>query len=460
MPDSFPIPYYLAWLLAIGLGLRSWYNRGNGLGIPSGAVLATTCVWYLGDALYNDYSRYVSDIGRSSLEAAWWQVCVFLAAFGVLVPIVSRTVAAKLFGRPSSIVQAVHTRWFDTPEAQHRLEALLPPMVGAYIILMGIALVRVDFDFQGLFMPYLGYQRHPWLRGRMGGGFDALLSLAAYFQIFLTAGFGVLAALLRSPRYRAVAVCICLLAFPYYVFGRTRNTMLATLLPGFLAWVFVKIRGSVYKRTAVIAGGFLLLSFWFAFVLSSRTESAVSRAFSQGVNVERISETHHLGLNMLEELGWINYFMEEGTYRPNWGERYFAEIVNPIPRSLWPEKPLIGIDYAEARGQGGGGSGAAGVHATISTGMIGQGVVNFGAIFGPIAAAFLMALWVGVLARQDLIGTPARQLLYTIGLILTFNMGRDITLLVLYPFIFGYLAIRVIEMQEAKRMGGTQYAPY
>ena len=92
----------------------------------------------------------------------------------------------------------------------------------------------------------------------------------------------------------------------------------------------------------------------------------------------------------------------QGTYKPNWGNRYFAELVNPIPRFFWPGKPLIGIDYAIARGQGGGDAEDAGVHATISTGMIGQGVVNFGRFIGPAFAALLMSFWVVILARLDL----------------------------------------------------------
>jgi hypothetical protein len=55
---------------------------------------------------------------------------------------------------------------------------------------------------------------------------------------------------------------------------------------------------------------------------------------------------------MLEELAWINSFIDKGTYAVNWGQRYWAELVNPIPRGLWQGKPLIGIDYAIARGQG------------------------------------------------------------------------------------------------------------
>jgi hypothetical protein len=35
--------------------------------------------------------------------------------------------------------------------------------------------------------------------------------------------------------------------------------------------------------------------------------------------------------------------------------------------------------------------------------------------------------------------------LFLLGLGLTFNMGRDITLLVLFPFVFGYIGIRIAE---------------
>jgi len=138
--------------------------------------------------------------------------------------------------------------------------------------------------------------------------------------------------------------------------------------------------------------------------------------------------------------------MKNGTYNPNWGTRYFAELVNPIPRALWHGKPMIGIDYAIARGQAGGQSGEAGVYATISTGMIGQGVVNFGRILGPAFAALLMSFWVAILARLDLqIYELGRLPLYALGLILTFNLGRDITLITLYPFVFGAMGIWWLE---------------
>jgi hypothetical protein len=59
-----------------------------------------------------------------------------------------------------------------------------------------------------------------------------------------------------------------------------------------------------------------------------------------------------------------------------------------------------------------------------------------------MAAALLMSLWVAWLARLDLnVHALGRLPLYSLGLILTFNLGRDITLITLYPFVFGALAV-------------------
>jgi hypothetical protein len=84
--------------------------------------------------------------------------------------------------------------------------------------------------------------------------------------------------------------------------------------------------------------------------------------------------------------------------------------------------------------------------------MIGQGVANFGRVLGPMCSALLMAIWVSILARLDLRGDPARLILCTVGMILTFNMGRDITLFVLYPFVFGYILLLAWEWQQKKKI--------
>jgi len=280
----------------------------------------------------------------------------------------------------------------------------------------------------------------------VGGGLDALWSFANYIQIMLTASFGIVAAVAINPRTRSLALLCFILAAPFYLLDRARNVMLATFLPGLLAWVFLRLRSGWITKVAVLVGAFLVVEVWMKFIIETRSDQNISQAISR-VGLAGVIETaeaedaKHRGLTMFSELAWINSFIDKGTFAVNWGARYFSEIVNPIPRALWPDKPSIGIDYAIARGQGfeRAGDAQAGIGATISTGMIGQGVTNFGTFFGVLSSALIMALWIAFLARQDLKGERmGRMLLFFMGCVLTFNLGRDITLMTLYPIIFGY----------------------
>jgi len=78
--------------------------------------------------------------------------------------------------------------------------------------------------------------------------------------------------------------------------------------------------------------------------------------------------------------------------------------------------------------------------------------LNFGPIFGPVAAGIIMALWTGLLIRwwqqRD---SLLRLMLFMLGTGLTFNLGRDITLLVLWPVVFSYCFVRLIEIWTAKQ---------
>ena len=447
-----PLPFYLCCMAAVVLGIRAWMGRTEGWGIPMGVVVATASAWHIGDALYNNYAEYIQTQGVESLTNAWWEVLLFFIAFGVLVPVMNRKINGDLEPR-SQIFQMMRNLTIDTDQFQNQVSLITKLLIGPWIILMILALIRTDFDFIGMFFPYLGMKANPWGRGRLGGGIDAIYALATYVQILLTALFGVAFALSKRKSTMTQAGIIYFLSAPFFIFDRTRNAMLAILLPGFMAFITLRMRGGMIMRLVVVVVSFFMIDAWFKFVLEHRGRGEnIARAFeaekskkeSDDGNGAVKKESKHLGFNMFEELGYINYFIANGTYKVNWGERYFAEVVNPIPRVLWPGKPLIGIDYAIARGMAYGNQNASsgGVAASISTGMIGQGVVNFGRVLGPIAAALLMAIWVAVLARQDLMGNDiGHLLLYAIGLVLTFNMGRDITLLVIYPFVFGWLLL-------------------
>ena len=438
-----PISFWVVIGALIAGAAASVRRINDGTGIPMLAVLGTITVWYVGDIFYNDYAHtYEIWFTPDVLQNAWWEMALFVVVFLTAVPYVHRWFNSRYLRYQSGVLQLARFG-IGHPALQRQLDILFGGCVAIYGVLALVAAFRLKGETLYFFCPYLSYKPEPWGRERIGSGFDALLSFAEYIQMMVTTVFGVVAAVSTNRRTRFLAVILCFLSWPYFLFDRTRNTILAVIIPAILSWAFLRLRGSVLKKIAVLAGFFILVNGWMAFIIQNRTTGSITAAFEQkGFNLKQESEVHHEGLNMFEELCWVNTFIKQGTFEPNWGQRYFAELVNPIPRAIWHNKPLIDVDYAKARGLGmsgnSGGNKEAGIYATVSTGMIGQGVVNFGRILGPTAAALLMSFWVAVLARQDLfIYKLGRLPLYALGLILTFNLGRDITFLTLYPFVFG-----------------------
>ena len=449
---ALPFPYYLCVAAVLILLWKGWQAREQAWGIPFMAVAATAGALYLIDPIYNDYGTYIQEFGSDILTEAFWEILLFFVSLWLLTPEVNRRVNGNLPENQSQIFRMIADSEIETPQFQDQVAALAKAILIAWCVLMVLALFRVKFDFIGLFFPYLGEKVSPWGRDRIGTGIDALYALAGYIQLMLIALFGVTLALSLRVSTMLISGVGYFLAAPAILFDRTRSSMLAILLPGLMALVTMRIRGGVAIRLAVLVVSFLAIESWMKFVIENRSTASISEAFKTGGTKDaEVKAKHHEGFNMFEELGYINYFIQHGTYKVNWGTRYFAEIVNPIPRVLWPGKPMIGIDYAIARGMGYGEQGAksGGVAASISTGMIGQGLVNFGRILGPVASAFLMAIWIALLARQDLLGRDlGHLLLYAIGLVLTYNMGRDITLLVAYPFLFGWILLSLMNRKK------------
>jgi len=434
---SMPLSFWAAIVILMSGLLLAFEKIRSGIGLPMLAVLATATVWYLVDVFYNGYDYYGQTFTSDILSNAWWQVALFLAVFVLLAPELHKAFNARYMGYPSS-AYLLSREGVKNALLQERLTLLFKLCLFIWGALAIIAAFLLHGDVIYYFFPFLARKLDPWGRSRLGSsGVDALFSLAFNLQIFATAGFGIAAALVTNSRVRTFAVAACCASMPYFVFDRTRNVMLSCMLPGILGWVVFRIRGSVLKKGLILSFFFLLTNFWFGFVLASRVSGTITDALQQkGLDIGADSAVHHQGLNMFEELCWINTLKGNGSFRPSWGELYFDELVSPIPRAFWPGKPAGNLDYSIARGQFGANFS---VGASISTGMIGQGVVSFGPILGPSFAAFLMSVWATILARLDLRGRDL--VLYGFGLILTFNLGRDITTITLYTFIFGSIAV-------------------
>lgn len=448
------------WVVILLLGIGFYWSARNvrrAIGIPTCAVLVTVAVWYVGDALYNDYRDWHMLIfDKWVLTQAWWQVALFLGSFLLLTPYLHQKINRRYHRRPSQVI-GFYRRGVEHAGFQHSLTTIFWFAFGIWIPLLAFAAWNFGDRFFGYIFPYLYKHPGPWVTaGKAGGAIDTILALAGYLQIMIGAIFGVVAALSTNRNVRLLALLGVLLTWPYFIFDRTRKSILAIVTPAVLAWVFLRLRASIGIKVVVVIAGFLLVNAWFGFVISHRTEFTITDAFSaEGFDFKKSSDVKHEGLNMFEELCWVFRLTADEVFKPNWGENYLANLANPIPRVIWPNKPTIGLDYAIARG-GGGGDSATGVYVTLSTGLIGQGVANFGLYLGAPFAALLMALWACWLARLDYQGQKIGFIpLYGLGLILTFALGRDITFLDLYPFVFGFGLCWWLNRKYGKSMKST-----
>lgn len=441
--------------------------------LPAIATMVTVTVWYLVDVLYNNYEDYLN-INKDAVDAAWWEVWLFIVAFGLMVAPVSRALNRKHLHRSSQFIEVLLQKSFKHPAFQDQIDRLALGLGIVWAIIMVVALLRVEGDFLGLVAPYLGQRVDPWSRERLGSGFDSLLSLCGYLQVFCASASGALFFLSERPKTRVLTGVLACLSIPFFIFHPRRNVILMTVLPSILSFVFLRCRGPLWVKPLFLLPFLLAIHLWLGFVIENRATTSIAAAFAEKMakkdqeNFEVVVEeeeqiSKHKGLNMFEELTWINYLLESKILNLNWGLRYVAELSNPIPRALWPGKPTIGLDYAIARGFGveTGDISQGGVAATVSTGMIGEGVTCFGGLVGPIISAFLMALWAALLTRLDLSGRdPGNLFLYLLGCILTFNLGRDINLMNIYPLLFGMIILKLIKGKKQEPTEETQARAY
>jgi hypothetical protein len=432
-------------------GLRKWSAPWSK---PALVVYGTVIFWYTGDFLLSapeDYQRFSEEV----VGLAFFQVSLFLITFRLLLGSLSR----RFCERPLRLRKQQTGSFATNLQKEFSPRILRNALILLIVFWLGLFAFGVSLNpslWKAIIWPPLYHEKigmYP-LAG-VGGGLSFIYNALGYIHVLICAMFGVIAVMAKGP-VRWVAIGMVCLSWPYFWFDRTRNRMLALLLPGIAAFLLL---GRTKTWVKIVVGVVLALGVgtWFTKVAEYRTQYDLT-TFLESADENNAGGTPaprkvgRDGQDMLKELCWINTFIESGRYRPTMGGRYFAELVNPIPRTLWPGKPMVGIDYAIARGFGGS-RGGAGVFASISTGMIGQGCVNFGRFFGVIAAALLFALWAGFLARlwcQS--SSPLRLALFLIGLGLTLNTGRDLTLLVLFPFLFGYLGILFYE----KLLGGRE----
>jgi len=401
------------------------------------AIYVTVFAWYFVDPfIHPDQYDYLPS---SWIERSYGQVLLFLIGFRVALSAAMRWI----LGRPSTGVFAVRGL---------RPEQILNATGTIWFVLFLIGIYRMDGDVIGAVFPIDSRAGATmWGRGAVetsATGF--LIAFGAYLFIAVTAFLGVLVFFQRTTALRLRAVAMFAITLPYFFFAGARNQFLAVVLPFILTYVLYGRHKPILKL-AVLAIAFLCLNEGFKFVTAFRLGGFREVLANRNPYGLMDKDSTQSGLNMIQELCFVNAYLESGGTSPAYGARYLNEVLNFIPRAIWPSKPLLGIDYAIWRGFESEDTDT-GVNTTVAAGMIGGGVLNFGEIFGPIASGILMALWTCLLIRwwkqrESLL----RLMLFMLGVGLTFNLGRDITLLVLWPVVFAYFFVRLTEIWATRR---------
>lgn len=427
---SIPPEYWLCVILLVLTFIFVVRLRNELWAPPFIAVLGTVTAWYMVEPIY--FEDFFYDFTSAAAGDAYRCLLVFLITLVAATPAMVRLFQPKL----------------RTDDTSLRLQpdAVIPVIVGLWIVLLAFGIYRVEGDVIGALLPIEGRAGgNMWGRGAAedAGATGFLVSTGAFLYVLVLSLFGLMLPLTRKAGLRVLLIACIVISWPYAFLQGSRNITLAVVVPGIACYLLISRAHPAMKFLVAIAS-FLLLDFAMKTIIEFRNVGFEAANFAEAEHAK------HLGLNMASELTYITGFIQDGIMSISWGGGYLAEALNVIPRAIWPDKPLLGIDYAIARGFGGA-QGDIGVVATLSTGIVGQGVLNFGLWFGPFVAGLLMSAWVGILTRLRYQGGAARIALFLIGLGLTFNLGRDITLLVLFPFLFGYIGVRILERYQRRK---------
>lgn len=423
LPDQCAM-YHVTLLFLVILLIESVIRLKGLRWVISSIIYLTIGMWYFIDPPYR-MEAYL--LHRHNLPLVYTQVLIFLVAFRFMMGNVRG-------GTPTTIIRAFDPRELDRG-------AIIRALLCFWVALFLIGMYRADFRFLETLFP-LGNRwtsAQMWARGRFGGATDFLVSVGSYCYMLCCASFGVIAVATRKPWTRVQMVFLIAATWPMFALGGARSTFLTVAMPSILAVLTIK-KWNRSQQIAFVSLCFVGINFLMLIVIAFRNDGMAGMFSKNSANV--IADTKHLGLNMPEELVYINYYLNTGDLKVEWGGEYFAQAVNFVPRGLWPGKPFPAEDFAALRVGYLNGH----VAATISHGVIGQGVHNFGRWIGPLAPAAFMAILVHLMCELTKTGLPfLRSFLVLFLMALIPNLGRDLTLFTLWPAIFAYVGVRIYE---------------
>ncbi len=160
-------------------------------------------------------------------------------------------------------------------------------------------------------------------------------------------------------------------------------------------------------------------------------------------------EAEYIGFEMFQELMFLAGTVPE-YYDFEYGSTYFSQIVNPIPRFLWPSKPSgdAGLKLAVLRNEIDANTGEA--YLTRSPGVFGEMYWNFG-VPGILLISFIYGWIVKSWDSMWQSGpqTLIRFVMFSAGLAVIFLTGRSFAMPIYYGMISFYVLLVLIGNRKA-----------
>lgn len=274
-------------------------------------------------------------------------------------------------------------------------------------------LYSVGFDIP-LAFSYLGAQRWaaPWSRGQLGG-WEAFRDQMPYFGYVLPSLTAVLIArrgVIRFQSLMAVAMSVVMLLFLSQ--GGGRRIIGVTVGAALLVWVLMNT-GARIKNMIVVGIGAIALAWAAQLMLNIRT-SGYEDFLMRGSDYDYL----HIDDNFLRLAQIIDLVPKHRPYV--YGQQVVFTLVRPIPRVLWPTKPVNpGFDLAAEVGLKG---------VSLSSSILGEWYISWG-WWAIIVGGFLHGLLANTVNTIPRSGNPIVYALATMVLVAGMRSMLDLVIM-------------------------------
>jgi oligosaccharide repeat unit polymerase len=412
-------------IAALVVGCRVFDVRRNLYRILLGrtVVLVSVLYWYLLEAIRvpEAIQNYTPNENHFGLFCLLLSVGVFLAAY--------HASPLNLFGGLGRRLGVL-----DNPRILWRM------MLAGMAIGFGSLLIYVEFNVLAFFEGLTGMTRR-WsgtlARERYGSWSTILYEMQMFLQAVIPLAV-CLAAMRRAPWFqRCVAAMFVAWMLVRTLFTGTRTTLVPIVLclaAAFFWRASPRLRkGLVFIGVPAAVAGSLLLS---AIIVAGRNEGRF--------DVGAATSTDYVGYEMYRELLFIIRSEHDGLPLER-GMTYFTQLVNPIPRAIWPSKPVADAGLILARAYGAVDRFGEPTM-TTSPGFLGEAYLNFGflgILIVPAVAGVIVRAWDRLLPLAAT-SLPA-FMVYAAGLATMYESGRSFNMSAFYGLLALFVLLVVFE---------------